>query len=79
MKTETFRQNKTTTKKKKKRKILKFRELYFPDTLSDKFQQIELKFVTLYFFYSFLSCFFCIKFLFKSFLVCVIFMNQYPN
>ena len=30
-------------KKKKKRKILKFKEICFPDTLSDKFQQIVLK------------------------------------
>ena len=34
-------------KKKKKMKILKFKELCFPDTLSDKFQQIVLKFATL--------------------------------
>ena len=38
MNCETFLQN-----KEKKRKILKFKELYFSDTLSDKFQQIVLK------------------------------------
>ena len=50
-----------------------------PDTLSDKFQQIALKFAALYLFYPFLSCFLCIKFLFKNFIVCVIFSNQYLN
>ena len=45
-------------KKKKKKKILNFKELCFPGTLSDKFQQIALKFATLYLFYPFLSCFF---------------------
>ena len=39
MNSETFLQN----KKKKKRKILKFKELCFPDTIPDKFQQIVLK------------------------------------
>ena len=73
MNSETFRQN------KKKRRILKFKELCFPDTLSDKFQQIALKFATLYLFYPFLSYFFCVKFLFKNFIICVIFSNQYPN
>ena len=29
-----------------------------------------------YFFYPFISCFFCIEFLFKNFIVCVIFSNQ---
>ena len=47
-----------STKQKKKRKIIKFKELCFWDTLSDKFQQITLKFATLYLFYPFLSCFF---------------------
>ena len=67
-----------STKQKKKRKILQFKELCFLDTLSDKFQQIVLKFATLYLFYPFLSCFICIKFLFKN-VVYVIFSNQYPN
>ena len=56
MNSETFQQNKT--KQNKKKKILKFKELCFQDTLSDKFQQIALKFATLYLFYPFLSCFF---------------------
>ena len=65
--------------KQKRKKILKFKEPYFPDTLFDKFQQITLKFATLYLFYPFLSRFFCIKFLFKNFIVCVIFSNLNPN
>ena len=72
MNSESFPQNKT----KKKRKILK---LCSPDNLSDKFQQIALKFATFYRFYPFLSCIFCIKFLFYNFIVYVIFSNQYPN
>ena len=56
-----------STKQKKKRKIHKF-----SDTLSDKFQQIVLKFATLYLSIPFISCFLCIKFLFKNFIVCVI-------
>ena len=52
-----------------KRKILKFKELCFPDTLSDKFQQIALKFATLYLFYPFLSRLFCIKFIYKNFVL----------
>ena len=44
-----------STKQKKKRKILKFKELCFPDTLSDKLQQIALKFAILYLFYPFLT------------------------
>ena len=67
------------TKLKRKEKILKFKELCFPDTLTDKFPQIALKFATLYLFYPFLSFFFCIKFIFKQFIVCVIFSNRYPN
>ena len=66
-------------KTKKKRKIHKFKELCFPDTLSDKSRQITLKSATRYLFHLFLSNFFCIKFLFKIFIVCVIFSNQYPN
>ena len=66
-------------KKKKIRKIHKFNELCFLDTLSDKFQQITLKFATLYRFYSFLACFLRINFLFKNFIACVIFSNQYAN
>ena len=66
-------------KQKKKKKMLKFKELCLPDILSDKFQQIALKFATLYLIYPFLSCYFCIKFLFKNFIVCVIFSYQYPN
>ena len=50
---------------------IKFQELSFPVTLSDKFQQIASKFATLNLFYPFLSCFFCIKFLFKNVIVCV--------
>ena len=61
MNSETFLQNKT----KKRRKILKFKELCFLDTLSDKFQQIAQKFATLYLFYPFLSCFFFFFFLYK--------------
>ena len=38
MNSETFLQN-----KKKEKKKLKFKELFFPDTLSDKFQQTVLK------------------------------------
>ena len=40
MNSETFLQN-----KKKEKKILKFKELCFPDTLSDKFQKIEQHFI----------------------------------
>ena len=47
------------------------------DTPSDKFLQITQKFATLYLFYPFLSCFFCTKFLFKNYIVRVIFSNQY--
>ena len=64
MNSETFPQNKT----KKEEKILKFKELCFPDTLSDKFQQIALKFATLYLFYPYLSCLFCMEFLLKTLL-----------
>ena len=46
----------------KKKKILKFKELCFLDSLPDKFPQITLKFVAFYLFSSFLSCFFYIKF-----------------
>ena len=61
---------------KQKKKILKFKELYFPDTLSDKFQQIALKFATLYLFYLFLSCFLYIKFLFKKKLYCLCYLFE---
>ena len=44
---------------KKKRKIFKFKEPCFPDTLSDKFQQIVQKFATLY-----LILFFSLSFFF---------------
>ena len=56
-------------------KNTQIQEVCFQDTLSDKFQQIiALKFATLYLFYPFLSCFFCIKkFLFKNFIVCYLF------
>ena len=37
------KERKKKKKKKKKRKILKFKELCFPDTLSDQFQQFVLK------------------------------------
>ena len=57
----------------KERKILEFKEHCFPDTLSDNIPQIALRFATLYLFYPFLSCFFCIRFLFKNVIVCVIF------
>ena len=50
-----------------------------PDTLSDKFPQITLKFATLYLFYPFLSCFFCIKFPSKNLYCHVIFLNHYLN
>ena len=50
--------NISTKQKRKEKKILKFKELYFPNILSDKFQQIVLKFATLYLFYPFLSRFF---------------------
>ena len=36
-------------------------------------------FVTRFIFFISLSCFFCIRFLFKNFIVSVIFSNQYPN
>ena len=68
-----------STKQKKKRKKLKFKELCFPDTLSDKFQQIVLKICNTLSFLSFSFSFFCMKFLFKNFIVWVIFLNQYPN
>ena len=48
-------------------------------TLSDNFQQIVPKFAIFYLFYPFFYCFLCIKFLFKNFIVCIIFSNQYPN
>ena len=66
-------------KQKKKRKILKFKELCFLDTLSVKFPANCTKICNTLSFYPFLSRFFCIKFLFKNFIVCVIFSNQYPN
>ena len=75
MNSERFLQNKT----KKERKILKFKERCFPDTLSDKFLQIVLKICNTLSFYPFLSRFFCIKFPFKNFIICVIFSNQYPE
>ena len=49
-----------------KLKRLKFKELCFPDTLSEKFQQIVPKFATLYLYYPFLSRFVCIKSLLKT-------------
>ena len=79
-----------STKQKRKRKILKFKELwnisrrqkiltfkelFSSDTLSDKFLQIVLKFATLYLFYPFLSCFFCIKFPFKK-LYCLCYLFE---
>ena len=66
MKTEAFRQN-------GKEKILKFKELSFPDTFSNKFPQIALKFP------SHSSLFLLYKITFKNFIVCVNFSNQYPN
>ena len=54
MNSETFRQNKKQKKEKKNNQI----QWNFPDTLSDKFQQIALKFATLYLFHPFLSYFF---------------------
>ena len=65
--------------KKKNKKNSQIQRNCFLDTLSDKFLQIALKFATLYVFHPFLSHFFCIKFPFKNFIVCVIFSNQYPN
>ena len=50
MNSETFRQNQ---KKKNQKKNLKFKELCFQDTLSDKFQQIVQKFATFYLSYPF--------------------------
>ena len=73
MNPETFQWN-----KKRNENYSNSKNFISPDTLSDKFPQITQKFATLYFFYPFLSCFFCIKFFFKNF-VCVIFLNQYPN
>ena len=55
-------------KKKKKRRILKFKELCFPDTLSEKFQRIALKFATLYLFYPFFFLFLLNKIPFKTLL-----------
>ena len=68
MKSETFRPN-----KKNKRKILKLKELCFPDILSDKFPQIAQKFS--------IPCFLIslYKIPFKKFIACVILSNQYPN
>ena len=43
--------------KKKEKKTFKIKELRFLDTLSDKLQQIVLKFATLYLFSPFLSLF----------------------
>ena len=59
MNSETFSQN----KKEKNTQI----QLWFADTLSEKFQQIGLKFATL--FYPFLFCFLVKKFLLKNFIV----------
>ena len=64
-------------KQRKWRKILKFKELCLPDTLSDKFHTNCFQICNTWSFYPFLSHFFCIKFPFKNF-VCVIFLNQYP-
>ena len=75
MNSETFRQNKN---KKRNKKSLNSKN-FVSRTLSDKFQQIALKFATLYLFYLFLSFFLCEKFSFKNFIVCVIFSNQHPN
>ena len=72
MTSETFRQN-------KKRKEKYSKNFVSPDILSDKFQQIVLKICKLYLFYPFPTRFFCIKFPFKNFIICVIFSNQYPN
>ena len=57
-KTQIQRTLKHFYKTKKKRKILKFKELYFPDTLSDKFPANCTKNLQHYFFYPFLSYFF---------------------
>ena len=65
--------------KKKKRKILKFKELCFPDTLSDKFPANYTKIYTTLSFLSISFSFLCIKILLKNFIVCGIFSNQYPN
>ena len=59
------------TKLKRKEKYLNSKNFVSPDTLSDKFLQIVLKFATLYLFYLFLSFFFCIKFRFKKTLLSV--------
>ena len=72
---ETFHQN-----KKRKEKYSNSKNFVSPDTLSDKFQQIALKFATPHLSYPFPSCvFYNNKFPFKNFIVCVIFLNQNPN
>ena len=65
--------------KKKKRKILKFKELSFPDTISEKFPVNCTEICNTLSFYPFLSGFFSTKFPFKNFIVGVIFSNQYPK
>ena len=63
----------------KPKKLPKFQEFYFMDTLSDKnshkFQQIcnALSFP------SFLSLFLLYKICFYDFVICIIFLNQYPK
>ena len=66
-------------KEKKKRKKLKFKELCFPGTLSDKFPANYTKICNTLSFLSLSFLFLSIKFPFKNFIVCVIFSNQYPN
>ena len=74
MNSEIIKQN------KKEMKNTRIQRTFFLDTLSDKFQQIALKFATLYLFYPFFfSSVLYIKFPFKNFIVYVIFSNHYPN
>ena len=70
MNSETFLQN-----KKREEKYSNSKNFVSPDTLSGKFQPIVQNLQ--HFIFSFL--FFCIKFLFYNFIVCVIFLNQYLN
>ena len=61
-------------KQRNKWKSLKFKELCFPDTHSDRFPTNRTQNLQHYLFYPFLSCFFCIKFPFeKLYCLCYLF------
>ena len=67
-------------KKEKEKKKTQIQRTLFPGHSQISYPQIVQKFCNTT---SFLSLFFffflCKKFLFKNFIVCVIFSNQYPN